>query len=54
MDFWVEGVDAATERAGQLGGSVVAPPFDIPIGRTAVLADLAGAVFSVSQVGPRR
>lgn len=53
-DFWVEGVDAATERAGQVGGSVVAPPFDIPIGRTAVLADLAGAVFSVSQVGPRR
>jgi hypothetical protein len=49
-DFWVADADAAASRAGELGGQVVMEPFDTPVGRTAVLADPAGAVFSVSRV----
>jgi predicted enzyme related to lactoylglutathione lyase len=53
VDFWVDDVDAATAAAERAGGRAVVAPFDIPIGRTAVLADPAGAVFSISCVGPR-
>ena len=55
VDFWVGNVDATAEKAAELGGSVVAPPYDLPIEglfRQAVLADPQGAVFSVSRVGP--
>jgi uncharacterized protein len=52
VDFWVDDVDAAAERARELGGDVVAPPFDTPVGRTAVLTDPQGAAFSVSRVVP--
>jgi predicted enzyme related to lactoylglutathione lyase len=51
-DFWVADADAAAARAGELGGQIVMGPFDTPVGRTAVLADPVGAVFSVSKVGP--
>jgi uncharacterized protein len=53
VDFWVDDVDATAERATQLGGEVVAPPYDIPIAalRQAVLADPQGAAFSVTKVG---
>jgi hypothetical protein len=57
VDFWVDDVDAAAERAKSLGGAVLSPPFDTPIGRNAVLADPAGAVLSVSRpaaLGPPR
>jgi uncharacterized protein len=52
VDFWVGDVDATAERAAALGGSVVAPPYDIPVVRLrqAVLADPQGAVFSVTKV----
>jgi uncharacterized protein len=52
VDFWVDDVDAAAERAQALGGSVITPPQDAPVGRTAVLQDPQGAVFSVSRVVP--
>lgn len=40
--------DAAAAKAEQLGGKVLAPPFDIPnVGRMAVLQDPQGAVFQV-------
>jgi uncharacterized protein len=54
VDFWVADVDAAADTAARLGGNVVAPPYDLPIGgfRQAVLADPQGATFSVSKVGP--
>jgi predicted enzyme related to lactoylglutathione lyase len=52
VDFWTGDADAAAETATRLGGAVVAGPFDTPVGRTAVLADPQGAVFSVSKVGP--
>ena len=48
--FWVADVDGAAARAVELGGRVITPPFDNPPGRTAVLADPAGAVFTVSRV----
>src|SRR4051794_13086397 len=53
VDFWVGDVDTATDAAQRAGGRAVVAPFDIPIGRSAVLADPAGAVFSISQVGAR-
>ena len=52
VGFWVDDVDAAAEHATRLGGAVIAPPSDAPVGRTAVLQDPQGAVFSVSRVVP--
>jgi predicted enzyme related to lactoylglutathione lyase len=52
VDFWVRDADGAAEAAATLGGQVIVPPFDEPVGRTAVLADPRGAAFSVSQVVP--
>jgi predicted enzyme related to lactoylglutathione lyase len=55
VDFWVGNVDEAAEKAAELGGSVLAPPYDLPIEgqfRQAVIADPQGAAFSVSRVGP--
>lgn len=44
----VENVDKAASRAASLGGSVITAPDDVlDAGRMAVLADPAGAVFSV-------
>ena len=51
-DFWVDDVDATAARAAELGGTAVVAPFDTPVGRAAVLADPAGAAFSVSRVVP--
>ena len=45
--FAVADTDDAAKRAGELGGSVGAPPFDSPYGRIAVLVDPAGGHFSV-------
>ena len=50
VGFWIADADGAAERAPLLGGSVVAPPFDIPGFRSAVLADPAGAIFSISEL----
>jgi uncharacterized protein len=52
VDFWVDDVDATAEHAERLGGSVLQPPQDAQVGRSAVLADPQGAVFSVSRVVP--
>jgi predicted enzyme related to lactoylglutathione lyase len=49
-DFWIADTDAAVARAAERGGSVLADPFDQPPFRTAVLADPAGAAFSISQL----
>jgi predicted enzyme related to lactoylglutathione lyase len=46
----VENADDAAKRAGELGATVLAPPFDVDVhGRMAVLQDPTGAVFSVWQ-----
>ena len=52
VDFWVGDADTTAARAAELGGTVVAGPFDLPIGRRAILADPQGATFSISRVVP--
>ena len=50
VSFDVEDADATTARAVELGGTVVAAPFDVPtVGRIAVLADPQGAMVSLMQ-----
>jgi predicted enzyme related to lactoylglutathione lyase len=49
VGFWIDGVHAAAERATKLGGKVVVPPHEVPGFRSAVLADPAGAAFSLSE-----
>ena len=51
--FAVDDADATAAKAGELGGSVVVPPFDTPVGRIAVLADPQGAVFSILKPAPQ-
>jgi predicted enzyme related to lactoylglutathione lyase len=45
--FQVPDTDAAVAKAVELGGRLVAPPWDTPYGRMAVVSDDQGAVFSV-------
>jgi uncharacterized protein len=52
VDFWVDDVDAAALKAAELGGEVKMWPFYTSVGKTAILTDPQGAVFSVSKVGP--
>ena len=53
--FGVDDCDAAADLAVELGGAVAVEPFDMPqVGRTAVLGDPHGAVFSVLAVAPER
>jgi uncharacterized protein len=48
--FNVESTDDTVARATELGGSVVAPPFDVPtVGRLAILADPQGGMFCLMQ-----
>ena len=48
----VEDVDASAAKAAELGGQVVHPPTDIPdVGRWALIADPAGAMFAVMKLG---
>jgi predicted enzyme related to lactoylglutathione lyase len=52
VDFWIADVEAAVAVVPELGGSVVAPPYDVPgTGlRQAVVADPDGVTFSVTQL----
>lgn len=43
----VADVDAAAQKAEQLGGKICVPPTDLPVGRFAVITDPAGAAFSL-------
>jgi uncharacterized protein len=56
VSFRVADADRSAASARQLGGTVLLPPMDIPVGRFAVVADPAGVAFSVSAVpgGPLR
>jgi predicted enzyme related to lactoylglutathione lyase len=49
VSFSVADADAIAERAAELGGEIVVPPFDVPPVRLAVLRDPQGAVFTVSR-----
>ena len=52
VTFAVDDADATAQKAAQLGGRVVAAPFDAPWVRMTVLADPAGAVFTASKFVP--
>lgn len=44
----VESVDASADRAGKLGATVMAPPFDVmDVGRMAIIQDPQGAVLEL-------
>jgi len=50
MDFWVDDVDQTIARAEERGGRAVVPAYDTDFARQAVVADPAGAVFSVTRI----
>jgi uncharacterized protein len=50
VDFWVDDLDRVVAAAADRGGSVAAPPYEVPPFRQAVIADPNGVPFSVSQL----
>ncbi|NLX10361.1 MAG: bleomycin resistance protein [Chloroflexi bacterium] len=48
--FKVPSADEAAQRFGQMGGSIVVPPFDIEIGRLAVVRDPWGNTYVMLDV----
>ena len=52
VTFAVDDADATAERAAELGGQVIVPPFDAPWVRMAVIADPQGATFTASKFVP--
>lgn len=50
--FGTSDVDATAAKVAELGGTVAVEPFDIPVGRMAVVADPQGAYFSLIQLAP--
>jgi uncharacterized protein len=52
VTFAVDDADAIAERAAELGGHVVVPPFDAPWVRMTVITDPQGATFSASKFVP--
>jgi hypothetical protein len=52
VTFAVDDADATAERAAELGGQVVVPPFDAPWVRMTVIADPQGATFIASKFVP--
>src|SRR5207244_12551535 len=52
VTFAVDDADAIAEKATELGGRVVVPPFDAPWVRTTVIADPQGATFTASKFVP--
>jgi predicted enzyme related to lactoylglutathione lyase len=52
VTFAVDDADAVAAKATELGGTVIAPPFDAPWVRMTVLADPQGAPFMASKFVP--
>jgi predicted enzyme related to lactoylglutathione lyase len=52
VTFAVDDADAIAEKATELGGKVIAPPFDAPWVRMTVIADPQGATFTASKFVP--
>jgi predicted enzyme related to lactoylglutathione lyase len=50
VTFWVGDADRTAAGAQELGGSVLLPPMDIPLGRLTVVADPQGAAFIAAAV----
>ena len=53
VSFMVADADQAAAEAERLGGRVLLPPMDIPIGRFAVVADPAGGEFTAAHAPAR-
>jgi uncharacterized protein len=51
ITFRVADADHSAARVQELGGSVLLPPMDIPVGSLAIVADPAGASFGVTVFG---
>jgi uncharacterized protein len=49
VTFAVDDADAAASKAGELGGTVIVPPFDAPWVRMTVISDPQGATFVASK-----
>jgi hypothetical protein len=56
ISFRVADADQSAARVQQLGGAVLLPPMDIPVGRFTIVADPGGASFSIASTptGPLR
>ena len=52
VTFATEDADATARKASELGGQVLAPPFDAPWVRMTIIADPQGASFIASQFAP--
>ena len=52
VTFAVDDADAIAERAAELGGRVLVPPFDAPWVRMTILNDPQGATFTASKFVP--
>ena len=50
----VDSADDAARRIGDEGGSIVVPPFDVPVGRVAVVRDLFGNALVVLDLSKGR
>ena len=48
--FSVANADFAADQLRQLGGLVLVPPFDIPVGRITVVGGVQGALFNLIQL----
>ena len=49
----VDDADATAAKVTDLGGTILVPPFDSPVGRIAVAQDPQGAVFSFMKPAPQ-
>ena len=52
VTFCVADADATAARTAELGGTVLAEPFDVPYSRMAVIRDPDGVTFTISQFKP--
>jgi predicted enzyme related to lactoylglutathione lyase len=52
VTFGVDDADAIADKAAELGGQVVVPPFDAPWVRMTVITDPQGATFTASKFVP--
>ncbi len=51
--FSVDDADATAAKITELGGTILVPPFDTPVGRIAVAQDPQGAAFSIIKNAPQ-
>jgi uncharacterized protein len=52
VTFSISDADAVAARAGELGGEVLVEPFDMPMVRSTVIRDPAGATFTANAFNP--